>query len=54
MMIIGEPQCRQTKVGGTATVATSLVLQQILAGATPNNSRIFARFSCRDGFASRP
>jgi hypothetical protein len=54
MMIIGEPQCRQTKVGNTATVAMSLVLQPIQAVAQPSNSRIFARLARRDGFASRP
>ena len=49
MMNIGEPQCRQTKVGGTSTVATSLALRPILADTTPSNSRIFARFSRREG-----
>jgi hypothetical protein len=54
MMIIGEPQCRQTKVGGTATVATSLALRSTLADTTSSNSGIFARFARRDGSASRP
>lgn len=42
MMIIGEPQCRQTKVCGTATVATMLASSSIPAGTRPSNSRITA------------
>ena len=54
MMIIGEPQCRQTKVGDASTAAMSLALLPIVADGAPSNSRIFARFARRDGFASRP